>query len=188
MEKYVVDVLFTEILNRHQRFFISLIRDKFQGDEVHDVYQDVCLHLYEILNRHWNNQQDLFNSKAWLRTVVINFCLSELRKRNQIKRVKLVPEKDTAFQRSIFAEPDEISGIENNKHDLQGVLYDLLQLISKHDAMILKMKYYYGKPSSYISRKLNVAHVDVSIGRIKEKIQKKSGIKNIDELIAKNKW
>jgi c-di-GMP-related signal transduction protein len=54
--------------------------------------------------------------------------------------------------------------------------------------MILKMKYYYGKPSSYISRKLNVAHVDVTIGRIKERIQKKSGIKNIDELITKNKW
>ena len=64
MEKYVVDILFTEILNRHQRFFISLIRDKFEGDEVHDVYQDVCLHLYQILNKHWNNQQDLFNSKA----------------------------------------------------------------------------------------------------------------------------
>jgi len=60
-----------------------------------------------------------------------------------------------------------------------------LNLISKRDALILKMKYYYGKPSAYISRAMNESHVDVYISRLKEKIKKKSGINDIQQFIEK---
>ena len=49
MDKNTVDVLFTEILNRHQSFFMMLIKDKFELDDAKDVFQDTCLHLYELL-------------------------------------------------------------------------------------------------------------------------------------------
>jgi len=35
---------------------------------------------------------------------------------------------------------------------------------------------------------LNVAHVDVTIGRLKQRILKKSGIANLDELLLKYDW
>jgi len=53
---------------------------------------------------------------------------------------------------------------------------------------MLKLKYYYGVPSARIARILNVAHVDVTIGRLKQRILKKSGITNLDELLLKYDW
>ncbi len=188
MDKNTVDVLFTEILNRHQSFFMLLIRDKFEQDDAKDVFQEACLHLYQILETKFEGNEDLFNSKAWLRTVIKNFCLSELRKRNRKKSVKLVPEYQTTLIRQNFSEPESLNGVTCALFDVNVVINELLKLVSKQDAMILKMKYYYGKPSDYISRKLNVAHVNVTIGRIKERIVQKSGIKNIDELMEKYNW
>ena len=102
MDKNTVDVLFTEILNRHQSFFMFLIRDKFEQDDAKDVFQEACLHLYQILETKFEGNEDLFNSKAWLRTVIKNFCLSELRKRNRKKSVKLVPEYQTTLIRQNY--------------------------------------------------------------------------------------
>ena len=65
---------------------------------------------------------------------------------------------------------------------------DLLAILSKREALILKLKYYYGQPSARISRVLNVAHVDVTIGRIKQRLIKKSGFNDVEELIAKYPW
>jgi c-di-GMP-related signal transduction protein len=47
------------------------------------------------------------------------------------------------------------------------------------------MKYYYGKPSVYISKKMNETHVDVYIGRLKERLKRKIGIKNLDEFLIR---
>ena len=188
MDKNTVDVLFTEILNRHQSFFMLLIRDKFEQDDAKDVFQDACLHLYQILETKFEGNEDLFNSKAWLRTVIKNFCLSELRKRNRKKSVKLIPEYQTTIIRQNYSETYISDGLASNLLDVNAIMTELLKLVSKQEALMLKMKYYYDKPSTYISQRLNIAHVNVSIGRIKERIIQKSGIKNFDELISKYNW
>ena len=188
MDKNTVDVLFTEILNRHQSFFMLLIRDKFEQDDAKDVFQDACLHLYQILETKFDGNEDLFNSKAWLRTVIKNFCLSELRKRNRKKSVKLIPEYQTTIIRQNYTETDISDGLASDLLDVNAIMTELLKLVSKQEALMLKMKYYYDKPSTYISQRLNIAHVNVSIGRIKERIIQKSGIKNFDELISKYNW
>jgi len=188
MDKNTVDVLFTEILNRHQSFFMLLIKDKFELDDAKDVFQDACLHLYQLLQTKYVDNVDLFNSKAWLRTVVTNFCLSELRRRNRKGAIKLIPEYQTTIVRQNYSETEIHTGLSNNLLDVNQLMDELLKLVSKQDALMLKMKYYYGKPSIYISRVMNVAHVNVSINRIKERIVQKSGVKNIDELIEKYSW
>ena len=60
MDKNTVDVLFTEILNRHQSFFMLLIKDKFELDDAKDVFQDACLHLYQM------NEYVLQDFVVWL--------------------------------------------------------------------------------------------------------------------------
>jgi len=50
------------------------------------------------------------------------------------------------------------------------------------------MKYYYGLPSSRIARLLNVAHVDVTIGRLKQRIIKKTGVHNLEEWLTQFDW
>jgi hypothetical protein len=52
----------------------------------------------------------------------------------------------------------------------------------------LKLKYYYGVPSARIARILNVAHVDVTIGRLKQRIIRKSGINDLDALLRAYPW
>lgn len=188
MDKNTVDVLFTELLNRHQSFFMYLIKEKFEDDDAKDVFQDACLHLYQILKTKFKGSEDLFSSKAWLRTVVTNFCLSEIRRRNRKKSIKLIPEAQTTLVRQNYSETETVVGLSCNLHDVNVIMNELLKFISKQDALMLKMKYYYDKPSAYISSKLNVAHVNVTISRIKERIIQKSGIKNIDELIEKYTW
>ena len=69
--------------------------------------------------------------------------------------------------------------------DSYKIMKSILSLISKQDALMLKMKYYYSKPSVYISRKLNITHVDVKIGRLKNRIKKLTGIDNIEALLEK---
>jgi hypothetical protein len=53
---------------------------------------------------------------------------------------------------------------------------------------MLKLKYYYGVPSARIARILNVAHVDVTIGRLKQRILKKSGAKDLEALLREYPW
>jgi hypothetical protein len=50
------------------------------------------------------------------------------------------------------------------------------------------MKYYYGHPSSRIARLLNVAHVDVTIGRIKQRLIKLNKLKDFEGLMLNMEW
>jgi len=187
-EKRIIDVLYTEILNRYQGFFIQQIRLKFEGDEVNDVYQEFCIHLYSILKTKYSEEIDLFSTKAWLKTVVSNFCISMLRKKNRKKAIHFVSEEKTTFVRSIFSDDSYATDRQMGEPNYFDAMSDLLGHLSKRDALILKMKYYYGRSSASISRLLNVAHVDVTIGRLKQRILKKSGIANLDELLLKYDW
>ena len=100
----------------------------------------------------------------------------------------MIPEYQTTIIRQNYTETDISDGLASDLLDVNAIMTELLKLVSKQEALMLKMKYYYDKPSTYISQRLNIAHVNVSIGRIKELIIQKSGIKNFDELISKYNW
>ena len=68
---------------------------------------------------------------------------------------------------------------------LEDALDEALSVLDKRDILILKMKYYYGKPSLYISKKLNETHVDVYIGRLKERLKNRIGIRNTEEFLSR---
>ena len=187
MNKRLQDVLFTEILNRYNRYFISLIRLKFQEpEEVKDVYQNLSIFLYDKIGKLYHLSPDLFDTKSWLRTIVSNFCISELRKRNAIRQPLLVPEAKTEFIRTNYSDNlDDTSGLYdfNKKKSVDDGIAILFKLLTKREVLILKMKYYYNKPSVFISSKMNETHVDVLISRIKEKLKRKSGVKDINQFI-----
>ncbi|NBP74968.1 MAG: sigma-70 family RNA polymerase sigma factor, partial [Crocinitomicaceae bacterium] len=184
MNKRLQDVVFTEILNRYNRYFISLIRLKFQEpEEVKDVYQNFSIFLYDKIGKLYPLSPDLFDTKSWLRTMVSNFCISELRKKNAIRQPLLIPEAKTEFIRTNYSDNlDDTSGLYdfNKKKSVDDGIAILFKLLTKREVLILKMKYYYNKPSVFISSKMNETHVDVLISRIKEKIKRKSGVKDIN--------
>ena len=188
VDKKHIDVIFTELLNRYQGFFLHQIRQKFEGEEVFDVYQEFCIHLYQILSTKYSTDIDLFNTRSWLKAVVSNFSISMLRKKNKKRKVNLVSEEKTTLARANYADDSQNSDQPVGEPDYFHAMADVLAHLSKRDALMLKLKYYYGVPSARISRILNVAHVDVTIGRLKQRIIKKSGIKDLDNLLKSYPW
>ena len=86
-----------------------------------------------------------------------------------------------------YSDVDESNGFIfdlSENPDAYTVMTNMLSLLSKRDALVLKMKYYYGKSSLDISRKLNISHVDVKIARLKSKIIKLTGVKNLEHLMG----
>jgi len=184
MDKQLQEAVFNEVMNRYGKFIYYLIRDKFEGEDVKDIYQDFSIFLYQQIGKFYSESANLFDTKAWIRTVTTNYCISEIRRRNGKKQLKFISEEKTELIRLHFTnestDSSELYDLQNAK-DLHQAMNDLLQLLSKRDALILKMKYFYGKPSAYISRKMNESHVDVYIGRLKEKIKKKSGVNDLQQ-------
>jgi len=186
LDKQLQASLFTELMNRYNRFIISVIRTKFEGDDVKDVFQDFSIFIYNKIGTLYEESADLFDSKSWLRTVTNNFCISELRKRNGKRKIKYVSEEKSELARKNYSETTDDFEINiEGDSELLSAINEFLSEIPKRDALILKMKYYYGKPSTYISRKVNETHVDVYIGRLKEKLKKRTGVQNLDEFLAK---
>ena len=181
--------LYNEIVNRYDSMFISVIRSHFLNKEDQkDIYQEFCIHLFLLIETHYSKKVDLLHTATWLKAVVSNFCKSQLRKKNAKKQVKFSPDSymsshlEQFTEDTLFNSPlsDFGKGVDSRK-----IMHKVLSLLCRQDAIILKMKYYYNKPSSFISRKLNITHVDVRIGRLKPRITKLTGIDNIEKLIEK---
>jgi DNA-directed RNA polymerase specialized sigma24 family protein len=111
-----------------------------------------------------------------------------LRKKNKKRKVNLVSEEKTTLARANYSDDSYNSDQPKGEPDYFHAMADVLAHLSKRDALMLKLKYYYGVPSARIARILNVAHVDVTIGRLKQRIIKKSGIKDLDNLLKAYPW
>jgi RNA polymerase sigma factor (sigma-70 family) len=190
MDKQLQEAVFNEVMNRYGKFIYLLIREKFEGEDIKDMYQEFSIFLFQRIGKLYSESADLFDTKAWIRTVTNNFCISEIRRRKGKKQIKFISEEKSELIRSHFADESMDSSTLNDlkdAKDLSKAMSDLLTILSKRDALILKMKYFYGKPSAYISKRMNESHVDVYIGRLKEKIKTKSGIRDVQDFFEKYK-
>ncbi|MDO7609215.1 MAG: sigma-70 family RNA polymerase sigma factor [Crocinitomicaceae bacterium] len=181
--------LFNEIMNRYDLMFVSVIRSHFNNQEDQkDIYQEFSIHLFMLIEAQYSKSIDLLHTATWLKAVVSNFCKSQIRKKNAKRKIKF---SSDGFITTHLEQFSEDSNTDTPLFDFSGdinsyeIMKSVLKLVSRQEAMMLKMKYYYNKPSTYISRKLNVTHVDVKIGRLKKRIQRLTGINNIEELLEK---
>lgn len=181
--------LFNEIMNRYDLMFVSVIRSHFNNQEDQkDIYQEFSIHLFMLIEAQYSKSIDLLHTATWLKAVVSNFCKSQIRKKNAKRKIKF---SSDGFITTHLEQFSEDSNTDTPLFDFSGdinsyeIMKSILKLVSRQEAMMLKMKYYYNKPSTYISRKLNVTHVDVKIGRLKKRIQRLTGINNIEELLEK---
>ena len=181
--------LFNEIMNRYDLMFVSVIRSHFKSlEDQKDIYQEFSIHLFMLIEAQYSKSIDLLHTATWLKAVISNFCKSQIRKKNAKRKIKF---SSDGFITTHLEQFSEDSDADTPLFDFSGdvnsyeIMKSVLKLVSRQEAMMLKMKYYYNKPSTYISRKLNVTHVDVKIGRLKKRIQRLTGIKNIEELLEK---
>ena len=181
--------LFNEIMNRYDLMFMSVIRSHFNNQEDQkDIYQEFSIHLFMLIEAQYSKSIDLLHTATWLKAVISNFCKSQIRKKNAKRKIKF---SSDGFITTHLEQFSEDSNTDTPLFDFSGdvnsyeIMKSVLKLVSRQEAMMLKMKYYYNKPSTYISRKLNVTHVDVKIGRLKKRIQRLTGINNIEELLEK---
>ena len=181
--------LFNEIMNRYDLMFVSVIRSHFNNQEDQkDIYQEFSIHLFMLIEAQYSKSIDLLHTATWLKAVISNFCKSQIRKKNAKRKIKF---SSDGFITTHLKQFSEDSNTDTPLFDFSGdvnsyeIMKSVLKLVSRQEAMMLKMKYYYNKPSTYISRKLNVTHVDVKIGRLKQRIQRLTGINNIEELLEK---
>jgi RNA polymerase sigma factor (sigma-70 family) len=182
MNSTLQEIVFLELKNRFNQYMIAVIRNYFKGEDVKDIFQEVQLHLYKRIGELYDEQPDLFSTKVWIGSVVSKFCISEIRKRNGKKKVKLVFD-ETSLNKSHNYELIDFQLEKNN--ELNQAIKDFLSNLSKRDALILKMKYSYGKSSNYISVKMNETHINVYIQRIKERLIRRTGISDIEEFVTK---
>lgn len=149
-----------------QRFFKHIIARYFEGAQQQDVLQEFAIHLFTLFTQKQQENAHLFDSKAWLRAILVNFCISQLRKEQAQKNSVW---KKTATQHVLVA--DEI--IFGKEELIQSLYAEALGCVSKKEALILKMKYEYKRSSKEIEQRLGIQYVDVLITRIKAKIKKK---------------
>ena len=178
--------VFNELLNRYDSLFLSVIRKHFKSkEEAQDVYQDFLIHLLILVESHYETSIDLIHTASWLKAVVSNFCISALRQKNAKRRIDIdregfssrhIENYATALEKSPFVVENKL-GVQTL--DEEDVMNHLLGLLPKRDALILKMKYFYGKSSQVIGKKLHINHVDVKISRLKERLIKLSGINHL---------
>lgn len=185
MSKREHHTVFNELLNRYDSLFVSVIGRHFPlREEAQDVYQDFLIHLLFLVESNFQSDLDLLNTASWLKAVVSNYCKSALRKRSAKKRIQFSRDGFTALSLENYSEKDDsIEFILNSKEieDPIAAMNHLLGLLPKKDALILKMKYFYGKSSIEIARRLKTKHINVRISRLKLRLIKLSGAKSMED-------
>ena len=177
--------VFNELLNRYDSLFLSVIGRHFPvRQEAQDVYQDFLIHLLFLVESNYQSDLDLLNTASWLKAVVSNYCKSALRKKNAKKKIQFAKEEFTTLDLENYSEKDDSIEFTLNPKtfkDPVDAMYHLLGLLPKKDALILKMKYFYGKSSIEIAQRLKTKHIDVRISRLKSRLVKLSGVKSLEE-------
>lgn len=164
---------FESLYAHEQRFFKHIIARYFDGAQQQDVLQDFSLHLYGLLAKHQPENAHLFDSQAWLRKVLVHFCISQLRKDQAQKNS--VWQQTTVYHVLVAQE-----FAPQREFELQALYFEALGCVDKKEALVLKMKYEYKRSSKEIEQRLGLQHVDVLISRIKAKIKKKLGRIELD--------
>ena len=177
--------VFNELLNRYDSLFISVIGRHFPvRQEAQDVYQDFLIHLLFLVESNYQSDLDLLNTASWLKAVVSNYCKSALRKKNAKKKIQFAKDEFTALDLENYSKKDDSINFTLNHeifNDPVDAMHHLLGLLPKKDALILKMKYFYGKSSIEIAQRLKTKHIDVRISRLKSRLIKLSGVKSLEE-------
>ena len=174
MDIVVQQTICEEFLNRYDRLIFSRILKFKQNEEARDLFQDFCLHIFQKIPVEFHRNPDAFSSSSWVVQVVDNFLISGFRKENAQSNVHSnTISKLTDYQWETISSSfkEGATQVEITQEEFEEVLKVIFRHISKRDVLMLKMKYYYGKPSKYISEKLNISHVNMQIKRIKEQIQ-----------------
>lgn len=156
-------------------FFKRIIAKYFSGEELADTLQEFSIHFFLLFEKKYHTDSALFDSKAWLRTVVTHYCISQLRKKQAQKNT--VWEKTTTTV-ILKAEDQQIE----KELLIQEMMQQALGCVNKFEALLLKMKYMYQKPSKEIEQILGIQYADVQINRIKAKIRKKLSRTDLDWL------
>ena len=174
MDIVVQQTICEEFLNRYDRLIFSRILKFKQNEEAKDLFQDFCLHIFQKIPMEFHRNPDAFSSSSWVVQVVDNFIISGVRKEKAQRNVHgrtISQLKDYQWETISSSFKEGAAQVELTNEEFEEVLKVIFRHISRRDVLMLKMKYYYGKSSNYISEKLNISHVNMQIKRIKEQIQ-----------------
>ena len=79
--------IYDEFINRYERLIISRIKRFSREDDLYDLFQDSCIHIYLKIPSVIHNNPDAFSSSSWVIQVVDNFLISIYRKKNANKNI-----------------------------------------------------------------------------------------------------
>jgi RNA polymerase sigma factor (sigma-70 family) len=176
MDRHTQHTIYEEFLNRYERLIISRIYKFKTGDEVADLFQDVTIHIYQKIPVEFHKNPDAFSSSSWVVQVVDRFLISMYRKEKAKKNIhsKTISQLSDFQWNSIANNQQSIDKeLDLTEKEFETLLNVIFEHVSKKDALLLKMKYYYNKPSDFIAEKLNISHVNMRIKRLKAQIQSK---------------
>lgn len=167
-------VVYNELMQLHGTFFKQVMRKSIPTNEIPDTFQEFSIHFFQLIIERYDSQPELFASYGWLKTITHHFCISEIRKREAKKNMVW---KNTTSEKVIIQE----TPVYDQEELITQLFEAVIGSVNKRDALVLKMKYCYDKPSKYISEKMGIKHVDVYIARIKEKVRRQTGNVDLNE-------
>ena len=174
MDRHTQHTIYEEFLNRYERLIISRIYKFKTGEEVADLFQEVTIHIYQKIPTEFHKNPDAFSSSSWVIQVVDRFLISMYRKEKAKKNIhtKTISQLSD-FQWNTIANQQITEEIDLHftEAEFDAILKVIFDHISRKDALMLKMKYYYNKNSDFIAEKLNVSHVNMRLKRLKEQLQ-----------------
>lgn len=185
MDLITQHTIYEEFINRYERLIISRIKRFYKGEELYDLFQDVTIHIYQKIPVEFHKNTDAFSSSSWVVTVVDRFIVSYHRKKSALKNIHSKSDKnfsDLQWDRVANSLMVELHLNDGEGKQFEDYLREIFKLVSKEDALILKMKYYYNKPSDVIAVKLNISHVNMRIKRVKDYIRSKLSKKLKEEI------
>ena len=187
MDKVQQNIIFNDLLDRHQSLIISRIRRYHHGDIINDHLQNVLIKFYHLIPRFFTNSPDVFDSPSWIVRVVDNYLKDIYRANNAKKKLKEIKVADFSAISCILNEDihEVIKWDLASKDSLHEAIDNILDYLKKEERLLLLMKYYYGKSSDQISRTLKIKHVNVRLNRIKKKIQKEINPKVYQEISSR---
>jgi len=187
MDKVQQNMIFNDLLDRHQSLIISRIRRYHHGDIINDHLQNVLIKFYQLIPRFFKTTPDVFDSPSWIVRVVDNYLKDIYRANNAKKKLKEIKVADFSAISCILNEDihEVIKWDLASKDSLHEAIDNILDYLKKEERLLLLMKYYYGKSSDQISSRLKIKHVNVRLNRIKKKIQKEINPKVYQEISSR---
>lgn len=169
-------LLFTELIRRHESNIRKTIRVRIKNSmDADDVFQDLCMHILDKIERESEDQLSKWDSKSWMATVTINYCYSVLRKvtSKKSRRMADLPDDETLERKAYQKGEAGMNQDDPSRSVKHFQIDDILSLLNERDQTIIILKLFENRSMEEIDEITGLTNSSQYYKRAIEKIRNK---------------